>query len=999
MSLVNKIQTAFTAGELSPALWNRPDLAKFQVGAKSLQNCFVHIEGGASNRSGLRFVHDLGEPCKFIPFEYNNEQTYQLAFYEGKVMFLVDGEIVVDGQDPYVIDSPYAYADLSRIKYAQQADTLILRHSGHPERALIRFGATDWAFVDRTSSGGPYLTPNTDRGNEISLYGTPWSETDAYVQGDVVQVGTGGSKAINGATYVYWKIEGARIEVKYYLLRLTLTDLHGFGVDDQIYVDGMTGSDGHSFDGLYSVVRIGADYIEINTGRVISYYNENDYALPDSYPAGNVSGGAQAELGFYVCTQSETNASSPWQMSTVDQSGGAGTDVRLLLDWMAGDLPDYAVVGAKIKISNCFGLDGVYEIITSVPDPGGDYIEVQIDEMWDDPNWSNIDPDWPGTFIEEVTNINKDPVTETDYWRKTYSQLEVHLNSPIDLFSADDVGRSMRLQGPWATVWSEEWDTAGGESVPIPAYGKVVLETGGGWGGKVRFLKSLDDGVSWQLIEEFPGLSASKNHLYNWEATEPNTLVKIEHDGWSDIDDASNEFSYSLDIDNGNKVPMHITSFTDARNVTARLDGSLLYAFTTYDWEYGAWGSEQGHPGAVAIFQQRTFHARTDEQGMALWGSQTGNYTNFLESDDSLATEAISLDLSLSKSFEIRHLVPLKSLLILTSGSWHSLAGSDGGLTPTNAEPVLHGYGGVSDEVEPLINGLSVLVVQDDGRSVSEIRYSLAADGYDRQEMGVLSRHLFNGLTIRSWAKQEDPHNLVFAVMSDGSARCFTFLREQEVWAWTPLDTEGEFIDVGSVKSGSGNPDDVYFLVKREIDGQDKYYIEYLTDRDEHIFLDSCLSHSGAPAITIGGLGHLEGKTVNVLADGAVVRGLVVSETGTIDLPTAASVVHVGLPYASDIETLSLELQESTSSFGRKKVVRKVVAYVADSKGFRAGSVRDKLGTPNEWKNLGSGETFDGEIELRVKGDWNTSGGVVIEQTDPLPMTVLGIVPFMERGE
>ena len=135
-----------------------------------------------------------------------------------------------------------------------------------------------------------------------------------------------------------------------------------------------------------------------------------------------------------------------------------------------------------------------------------------------------------------------------------------------------------------------------------------------------------------------------------------------------------------------------------------------------------------------------------------------------------------------------------------------------------------------------------------------------------------------------------------------------------------------------------------------------------------------------------------------VLADGKVINGKTVSG-GQITLEMAASKVHVGLPYVSDIQTLNLELGESTTSQGRKKAVRKVVLRCHDTKGFKVGPSVDKLTVPNEWDKLAAGKLFTGDVDIRIKGDWNTEGAVFIRQADPLPMTINAVIPFFELGE
>ena len=59
MTTIPVIQPSFAAGELSPFLYGRVDLAKFHVGARTMLNFFVHPHGGASNRPGTRFIGEV----------------------------------------------------------------------------------------------------------------------------------------------------------------------------------------------------------------------------------------------------------------------------------------------------------------------------------------------------------------------------------------------------------------------------------------------------------------------------------------------------------------------------------------------------------------------------------------------------------------------------------------------------------------------------------------------------------------------------------------------------------------------------------------------------------------------------------------------------------------------------------------------------------------------------------------------------------------------------
>ena len=90
------------------------------------------------------------------------------------------------------------------------------------------------------------------------------------------------------------------------------------------------------------------------------------------------------------------------------------------------------------------------------------------------------------------------------------------------------------------------------------------------------------------------------------------------------------------------------------------------------------------------------------------------------------------------------------------------------------------------------------------------------------------------------------------------------------------------------------------------------------------------------------GLSHLEGKTVSILADGAVHPQKVVS-SGSVTLDRASSVVHIGLPYNSDLQTLPLALQTEAFGQGRVKNLNHIWLRVLESSGIFAGPTADKL--------------------------------------------------------
>ena len=153
-------------------------------------------------------------------------------------------------------------------------------------------------------------------------------------------------------------------------------------------------------------------------------------------------------------------------------------------------------------------------------------------------------------------------------------------------------------------------------------------------------------------------------------------------------------------------------------------------------------------------------------------------------------------------------------------------------------------------------------------------------------------------------------------------------------------------------------------------------------------------------ARTISGLGHLEGKTVSILADGSVHPQLVV-QGGTIVLQEAAGVAHVGLPYNSDMETLDLELKNANETVLDKKIaVTSLTVMVEESRGVMAGKDKNSLYKEKTSRNAYEPplESITGQVEISISNNWQGKGRVFIRQSDPLPLTVLAVIPEVTIG-
>ncbi len=401
------------------------------------------------------------------------------------------------------------------------------------------------------------------------------------------------------------------------------------------------------------------------------------------------------------------------------------------------------------------------------------------------------------------------------------------------------------------------------------------------------------------------------------------------------------------------------------------------------------------YPAAVAMYQQRLMLARSDNDPTTVWGSRTGSLLDFSISEPAREDDTVTAVPASGKVNEIRHMVPLDGLLIFTAGSEIELRGSDGSLRPNNLEFHFESYLGCPNAPAPAPIDKSVVFPSRHGNRVYDFSFSLEADGYRGKELTALARHVFKDSPLAEWAYQQDPNGIMWCIREDGTLRAITYLPEHEVYAWHRHESTGTFKSVGAI-SGS-EQDDVYFIVQRTVDGDPVFYVEKLMPRvSDGVFVDCSLTYDGSPVTVITGLEHLEGLTVTAQADGDARHNLVVTG-GSITLPQAASLVHVGLGYTAQLNSLSIDMQGQNQ--GKRQKVVSLTLRLLESRGGSIGPNENSLfDITRPLYGASPTDLFTGDIKQVLTAEWANTCGYVIRQTSPYPLTVLGVIPDVDVG-
>lgn len=258
------------------------------------------------------------------------------------------------------------------------------------------------------------------------------------------------------------------------------------------------------------------------------------------------------------------------------------------------------------------------------------------------------------------------------------------------------------------------------------------------------------------------------------------------------------------------------------------------------------------YPAISCIYQQRQFFAASPLNPVTLWGSQYKRFENFNSSDIALDSDSIEFDIDTNAVAPIRHVVVTRGgLLAMTQENVWLVSGSGSDnkpITPTNALADPQTYTGIS-ALEPLRIGSDILYQEGKGYAIRLLTYNEISRIYASEDKSILSSHLFGeGKTLIHWAFQESPYKTVWAVREDGALLAFTIVQAEDVYAWTPNETKGRFLDVVAVHEG--NNDSIYFTTQRYINGRLTKFIERLDNRlfvnvEDACCVDCGLSLSG----------------------------------------------------------------------------------------------------------------------------------------------------------
>lgn len=331
MPKLTKIQTNFNSGEVAPGVYGRTDSDRYDTGLSTCLNYIPTIQGPLLRRPGTKYVanvKDTTKPPTLIPFNASDTASYILEFGDKYIRFHTnDGQVLtnttvfqVNGflqfnntnirnltfnstRDTsyagvnegflassvlangaiFELNSPYAQADVSGIRFAQSQDTIYLAHTKYPPFKLQRKSTYNWDLKPIIFQDGPYLPLNSYQsiGDSVSVQISPFN------QGQIQSAP--------------WNAVYAAAASPTGAIRLTLGGSSTFQTGQRVFVKGVTGT------------------VEANNGTS---------SIAASYWTASVPGANQIDLLGSTYVNTLTNSTgfvypALWQMATAPTSGSS----------------------------------------------------------------------------------------------------------------------------------------------------------------------------------------------------------------------------------------------------------------------------------------------------------------------------------------------------------------------------------------------------------------------------------------------------------------------------------------------------------------------------------------------------------------------------------------------------------------------------------------------------------------------------------------------------
>lgn len=1056
MPTTRTFNRSFAGGELSPEMFGRIDDQKFQTGAAKLRNFIALPQGPAVNRPGTKFVRavkDSTKKTRLIPFTYSTTQTMVLEFGEGYIRFHTQGETLLagtgaayNGATPYVvgdmvsyggsnyycilastgnlptnvtywflisspayeIPSPYLEADLFGIHHVQSSDVLTLVHPNYAPRELRRLGATKWTLVkipfvpSVTTPSGVAVTASRGEAfniNSITL-ANPGSITlssaHQFVVGDSVYIsGVGGMTQLADGFYVVNTSATPVLSVKNYTTGVPVNT-----TAFTAYTSGGTieyGSKIFDIVNSYVVTAIGANGVDESLASTSASVTNNLYVNGafNTITWSSVSGAIRYNIykiqsglyGYIGQTQAlsftddniapDMGITTPIYDTTFYENGIVSVPVT-----NGGTGYGTTITGGSFSavtvVSGGTGYSGTPTLTVSDPTGTGAVFTVTLSfGVITTIGITNAGSNYTAPIFV-LADGGAGPVTKA----VLAPVLSPVVRGAVVLAVTDATGTGAAVSAEvTGGVITKVNVTSPGSNYTAP----VVTVTTASGGSSAAFGTAVLSGLN------YPGAVSyfEQRRVFAGTTNSPQQL-------WMTRSGTESDMSYRLPVKDDDRISFKVAA-REANTIRHIVPLQQLMLLTSAaEWRVSPVNSDAITPTTISVRPQSYIGANNVQPSIVnnsmVYCAARGGHVRELGyswQSNGYITGDLSLRAAhLFDNYEISDMCYSKSphpLIWFISSTGYLL-----GLTYVPEQQIgawhWHDTDGTFESCANVAEGAEdhVYVVVKRTVNGNSVRYveRMASNAFDSIDDCFF---VDSGLTY-------DGNNTTATTVTVSGGTLWGPTELLTITASTSIFAYPATTDVGDAFVFTATDGTQYRLT---IEGCSSTTV--VQARSDKVlaaaFRNVPISNGAFARNSVGGLSHLEGKTVSILADGAVMPSKVVVG-GSVSIDRAAVKIHVGLQYFSDLQTLPLAINIEAFGQGRVKNINQAWVRVFQSSGLFVGPTADKLTEAKMRTNepYGSPPSLrSDEISVNITPTWAQSGQIYIRQADPLPLTVVGV--------
>lgn len=404
------------------------------------------------------------------------------------------------------------------------------------------------------------------------------------------------------------------------------------------------------------------------------------------------------------------------------------------------------------------------------------------------------------------------------------------------------------------------------------------------------------------------------------------------------------------------------------------------------------WSSSRGWPKSVTFHEGRLYFGGSKGRPATVWGSVVGRFFDF-DKGQSFDDEAVESTVDTNQLNAIVNCLSGRDLQFFTTGSeFYVPQATLEPITPTNFFVKIATRNGCKPSIKPVGIDSGTLFVQRQGKSLNEFVYTDTEAAYITNRISLLSSHLLKtpvDMAIRRATSTDESDQLYLVNGQDGSLVCYSMLRSQQVIAPSEFITDGSFLAVGV------DVDTIYVVVKRNINGSDKYFVERF---DNDLTVDCAVTGTSGSSVTAA---NLAGETVKVIADGVVLPDATATSGGVITFSRAAvSSYQVGLNYDVEVKTMPVEPRlQSGNLRGFKKRIIEVTPQFYET---QAASINGQVIPFRQFDTQVLDEPVAEYTGIKKIGPllgFDYEGVITVTQSVPLKMTLLFLEYQVSAGQ